>query len=598
MIHAFNGGFYNKSTNGFCLSKPSGGACQAGESTSNPRLGAELWAYVPYNLLPHLKCLMDPTYDIDSHKFYVDLKPSVFDVQIFDDDANHPNGWGTILVMGMRMGGSPVAAADLMPGSTDERIFRSAYVILDITNPEEPPVLLGEITHNAGTVDMGYTTASPVVVPIKKDISSTSRDDSEWYLLLGHGPDSFDGTSTRDAGISVFPLKKLAGVTNLPSSFRIPADKPVGTSTPGTYTLTGSPNGFVSNPIVVDYNLDFKADAIYFGTIEGTWGNWGGKFYRFPTNTLANNDGSGISPNLWGTTNYNDGPSLMYDPDRPITTAPSVGWDGRDYWVYFGTGRFFDVDDKTDSSSNAGDTYYGLKEPVILETATSGDEERNYTYRSDGFYNFSWSTISNTAVPSETLSDQGDRGLVDVTGVRVDTESNLSCSGTGCSLTYLGNDPTLKKLENYIGDYADGWKKDFTQYRERNLGQATLLGGLVTFTSYVPYESICEIDGFSYVYGLYYKTGTAWYMPVFGETEGDTSPALVVEKLSLGRGLAETPNLHLSDGGGGEGDADDGGGIKAFIQTTTGTIVEVPQESLPIKNYRTGKTSWKGLSIE
>jgi type IV pilus assembly protein PilY1 len=87
-------------------------------------------------------------------------------------------------------------------------------------------------------------------------------------------------------------------------------------------------------------------------------------------------------------------------------------------------------------------------------------------------------------------------------------------------------------------------------------------------------------------------------MPVFGETEGDTSPALVVEKLSLGRGLAETPNLHLSDGGGDEGDADDGGGIKAFIQTTTGTIVEVPQESLPIKNYRTGKTSWKGLSIE
>ena len=53
----------------------------------------------------------------------------------------------------------------------------------------------------------------------------------------------------------------------------------------------------------------------------------------------------------------------MLNPGRPITAAPMVGWDGDNFWVYFGTGRFFDKRDKSDASSNAQESYYGLKEP-------------------------------------------------------------------------------------------------------------------------------------------------------------------------------------------------------------------------------------------
>ncbi len=53
--------------------------------------------------------------------------------------------------------------------------------------------------------------------------------------------------------------------------------------------------------------------------------------------------------------------------------------------------------------------------------------------------------------------------------------------------------------------------------RERNLGQATLLGGLVTFTTYQPFTDVCRAEGNSYLYGVYYKTGTSWYENVFGE---------------------------------------------------------------------------------
>ena len=56
--------------------------------------------------------------------------------------------------------------------------------------------------------------------------------------------------------------------------------------------------------------------------------------------------------------------SLLLDAGKPITSSPTVGTDGTDFWVYFGTGRFFHDLDKEDSSSNALQTFYGIREPV------------------------------------------------------------------------------------------------------------------------------------------------------------------------------------------------------------------------------------------
>ena len=135
-----------------------------------PDLGAELWAYIPYNLHPHLGCLVNKDY---VHKYYVDLKPRVFDVQIFqeendvnkidktDDKCIHPNGWGTILVGGLRFGGSPNLVNSI--DGTETYNFISSYFILDITNPEKRPVLLGELTGDTSSVDLGYSTVLPTL---------------------------------------------------------------------------------------------------------------------------------------------------------------------------------------------------------------------------------------------------------------------------------------------------------------------------------------------------------------------------------------------------------------------------------------------------
>ena len=92
LIHAFNGGFWEESSYSYQLSKDNG--------ESQHPLGAELWSYAPLNLLPHLRWLTETDYP---HVYYMDSEPMVFDANIFPDDSSHPGGWGTVLVMGMRL---------------------------------------------------------------------------------------------------------------------------------------------------------------------------------------------------------------------------------------------------------------------------------------------------------------------------------------------------------------------------------------------------------------------------------------------------------------------------------------------------------------
>ena len=83
----------------------------------NVAIGTELWAFIPQNLLPHLKWLANPLY---THVNFVDLRPRVFDAKIFTPSARHPNGWGTVLVCGFGFaGGMPIACN---PNHTDPAI--------------------------------------------------------------------------------------------------------------------------------------------------------------------------------------------------------------------------------------------------------------------------------------------------------------------------------------------------------------------------------------------------------------------------------------------------------------------------------------------
>ncbi len=145
MLHAFNAGFWSLADKTFSTTSPDGGA------TAHP-LGSELWAYIPRSALPHLQWLTDASY---AHSYYVDGPPITFDANIFPADAAHPFGWGTVLMIGMRFGGGDIDI-DSDADGTDDTTLRSSYILLDVTNPEVPPTLLGEISHP----ELGFSQAN------------------------------------------------------------------------------------------------------------------------------------------------------------------------------------------------------------------------------------------------------------------------------------------------------------------------------------------------------------------------------------------------------------------------------------------------------
>lgn len=617
MLHAVNGGFYNVARKGFCRSN------DCANEAGNPELGAELWAYIPYNLIPHLECATRPGY---THKYFVDQRPRIFDVQLFTEEAEcstngiddpacmHPNGWGTILVGAMRFGGAPVRAAGLNGlAGTDNRVFTSAYFIMDITDPEKPPVLLGEMTNTGAEVNLGYTTAIPTIVPMKDGFGT------KWYLVMGSGPTNIKGESDQLPRLGILPLEWLTGATKRP--FRISAAPPtVANSEGGSFELTASRNGFVSDLVTVDFELDanYKADVVYFGTVENGFGNWGGKLYRMVTREHDAGNFVATTPSAWNDGNHHP-LNIMFDAGAPITAAPSVATDGRNHWVYFGTGRFYDREDKTDNSTENTpvtleevQTYYGLKEPY---DCASG---------------FSWNTLQKTgdhalqsAVYPVMAGEPGTQGLLRVDQIRIynapmaelaglicedDTMDCLPCvdgtypadcagprtatfealkywiAGTGCDVTITPAQHTG----------ADGWYREMRAHeRERNLGQSTVLGGLVSYTTYQPYDNPCLPEGLGYLYAVHYQTGTASYRSVFNyESESyQTVPASsnsravpqkVPDSIALGRGLPLTPNLHVG--------AD---GVTAIVQTSIGEVKRLRQEKQAIENYKTGKTGWR-----
>ena len=692
MLHAVNGGFYDAENNRFWRNQEpvldATTSERTGEFTYNntgPELGTEMWAYVPYNLQPHLKCLSDPEYK-DSHKYFVDKEARIFDMQIFQEEAActdtadtndgpysdgciHPGGWGTILVGAMRFGGAPITAADPAAGGgwdpmTDERQFTSAYFVLDITDPERPPTLLGETTRttevdgsgNPLFADLGFSTPMPTGIVMRDDGSNAEFDDGEtkWYLVLGNGPTTIKGENDQQGKLAILPMKWLTGVEwsggkpaidySRREPFRVPNASPAaddydaGGIVPieerdagGILIADSDGESFVSDLITADLDTAtevapdlgglYKSDAVYFGTVDGdgftpdaidsSITRWlgGGRAFRLVTREVGGDGYQSVSPPSDWTL------KKLADAQGPISGALSLGWDGSSYWIYYGTGRFLATEDKTDDTTQH---FFGIREPL--------DNSCEFTWATVGFEPVDWSTY---LLPAQA---PGNRGLVRSDYILVPEFDSLigqttplvfcdsSAPGGACELSYLGFSTSVdgitmyrfEDLEEYIAGKGrlgpsgaectndsssmggvDGWFMELREPRERVIGQSTLLGGLNTFTSYQPFDDVCTAEGLSYLYGVYYKTGTAWYENVFGLTYnrggyGSDNPLTVLEKYSLGRGLATTPSLHTGSGSGPD--------AKAYVQTSTGEIIQIDQENLPIKPPRSGRILWSDQS--
>ena len=535
MLHAFTSWQYDSYSNQY--TKPSA-------APGDENIGDELWAYIPQSLLPHLKWLPRPDY---THVYYVDLKPKIFDAQILADDTHYidsgtTDNWGTILLCGLNMGGKQICVEDdIGSGVSITRTFNPSYICMDITDPRNPR-LLWERTYQ----DLGMTTSIPAVVKVKE----------KWFAVFGSGPSDYDGTSDQNAHVFVVDLKTGVAYPNL-------TEFASGT-TDGWLFEASESNAFMNSPASIDKELNYNVDAIYFGETywvdvnsdgdyDGDDNEWKGKLYKISvpwdwTDTSSYQDNPNDASDPWTF-------SMLFDATRSITAPASLSLDSFDnVWVYFGTGRYIGDDDKTND-----DTQYlfGIVDPFF----------NSYYDASNGNYYHNYSLTHALAMSDLFAADP----------YVITTVGKVYNGGS-----YFGEWDDLLSAARA----EDGWYRTLTESKERSVTKATVLGGIAFYPTFVPNEDVCGFGGDSYLYGLYFETGTAYYESVFAD---DTETIIIsgeayeklMGKISLGVGKSSALGVHVGQEE----------GAKAFIQQSTGNVLG--EGVTPPFNIKSSLLNWR-----
>lgn len=628
LLHAFNGGFYeckaDDGKGGFkkCdagsepkftsyKTEPPAGAKMPVKPTAAHPLGAELWAYAPGAALPHLRWLTEKEYGDSTHVYYVNGVPRVFDANIFTNDESHRDCtaegacWGTILVVGMEKGGSPIEVETAAGAHT----FHSSYLVFDVTNPEVPPVLLGEIP----LPDKSFTTVYPAAASFDKD----GQGGLAWYLVFGNGPKTIEHnlesvTTNQNATVYLFDLKQL--VAGKPSDTPKPKDcvkaNLIEGNTASYEILTCESelkNSFIGPPSVVDWDLNFESNAAYIGVIGGQEIELGsdGKV----TDASARPAGGVLKLNFFDT--YETGKwtlKTFYETDRPVTVQPMVGIDNRsNRWVYFGTGRLMSMGDRQTYYDNY---LYGIKDGKVgLSDAREEELADKYTEQELADVSYAdvftdGSMLISPDAPPPWRSGGGDSGIM-----RVDDDGDLKADGE------LGGYTQFDQLMNAVDrDLVVGWRRYLPYISEdacpgvddkredcynpstRNLTRSILAGGVLFSTAYEPSVDPCAGLGKSRLYALNYKTGTANPAPILnvrmvsGERYRDAEHQEGTRLLSMayldfvGQGQATEPGVTVNDDG------------TATIrnQFTDGSLEQ--NKANLVEDIRPGRISWERRS--
>jgi type IV pilus assembly protein PilY1 len=412
------------------------------------------------------------------------------------------------------------------------RSFFTAYFALDITNPEVPPTLLWVFTDST----LGLSTSVPTIVRVNPTAATkTDNTNAQWHMVVGSGPTDYDGGSAQASKLFVVNLQTGVLVTSY---------------------ATSDATAFMGSGATVDFNLDYRSDVVYAGnTINNAptvSPGWVGKLYRLTTTGCAS---APCSTSTWGGTV--GGPTVLLDtfpsggttPMGPVTAAPALTMDdANNLWVFVGTGRYFSTADKTNTDTQYA---FGVKDPVPTGGCTQGSVT---SCRKNNLIN-----VSNAVICMVCTG-----GTNQVTGV------------AGGVTTLLGSDPTTT-LQGRVQS-MDGWYTVLPTSGERATTSATLQGGIVLFTTFVPYNDMCRASGTGYLYALFYLTGSAAQSPVIGTTTtgGNTN---VTRSISVGEGISSQVALHIGAQGTGTSGSTGGTGcagrVTGLMQSSTGATTQV-----------------------
>ena len=618
MLHAFTAWEFKKSTTSFV--NP--------DSASGIPIGGELWAYIPQNLLPHLKWLPRQDY---THVYYVDMQPRVFDARVFvesdgtpinpsENPTKHPNGWGTILVGGYGIGGGDIFVNDTFDDGSNPsgsnyvanttKTFRPSYFAIDITDPRNPELLWDRSFEGLG---MSYSYPTIMHTTPDKDEPGT------WALVFGSGPDDgsqgmgvpqYDGESNRQA--KLYMVDVLTGE---------PFQSEDASNVMHDYLFevaATEPNSFAGPPVSFDRNLNYNTDAAYIpitwdnGTPDGTH-DWKGSIYKVTVPWKGTKANYGVlngdplnvySDNPTDTTNsgqYAWKWHKLFNGTRPITAAPSLSVDAfSNTWVYFGSGRMFTPGDDTNSDfgSQEIEYLYGIKDPFFNRQDYQSSVPVYYLD-----YNNSLTLDASTLFPADNYAVLTTGQVYKYDGATYSLDPNFDY---------------FDAMVQYARDNFDGWRRSLRYVEEtdpdnasktiirpmRSLNKPAVIGGLTLFSTFMPTGASCSFGGESDLNILYYETGTAFKRQVsqgvdavyeISDLDGDgTKEQRINEAISLGAGTTSSVGIHIgrqNKKASASGDDPEGDMVTGFVQQGTGKVVEIDIETA-IK-VRSGLRSWR-----
>jgi hypothetical protein len=252
-------------------------------------------------------------------------------------------------------------------------------------------------------------------------------------------------------------------------------------------------------PLVVDLDVDQKADQIYVGNMYGT-------LYR------VKNIGKGLHPHVSKLFEFDPLPA---GPDvNPIRGKATFAWSevNGNIWVYWGTGIYEQFQDRFSSHPQY---VFGVKDALNV---AAGDSPPARPYRLSDLVPLQ-SEVTRVRFNGAT------RQLKMVTGENPDSR------------------PWVLKLEAF---------PPYTS--ERMFTKPLAVGGILFFTTFTPDPNTCAGTGDVFLYALDYKTGLAPAEPVFDlNGDGLLTDADKVEVngvkvapagIYIGRGKPSHPVLH------------------------------------------------------
>ena len=293
----------------------------------NATTGAELFTYIPNEVIGSLSTLSSPDYGCDgcsiSHKYLVDGAPRA-------GDAYFGSAWHSVLVGTLGAGGKGLFALDV----TDPSSFTAANVLWEISNTQAP-----DPDNNSDAADfadnLGYTLPQASVVKLHN---------GDWAAVVANGYESTNGSA-------------VLYLINIETGAIIKS-----------FDTNTAANG-LSTPIPVDEDGDHITDVIYAGDLLGN-------LWKF--------DVTGNS-NTWRIaygTNPSPAPLFQAVDDsatpQPITAKPQVGKhpDGG-LMVYFGTGKYFETNDQIIGLTPQIQTFYGIRDQGSVVSNRSDLQEQD-----------------------------------------------------------------------------------------------------------------------------------------------------------------------------------------------------------------------------